>query len=144
MASVFDVAAFILRNTGPLTTVKLQKLVYYCQSWSLVWDEKPLFSERIEAWANGPVVPALFAEHKGKFYVTAEDFPMGNPDKFNQDEIETITSVLNHYGDKSAQWLVDLTHLEDPWKSTRGDCPHGQSCSREIPLGAMMEYYSGL
>ena len=43
MASVFDVAAYILEKQGEMTTLKLQKLVYYSQAWSLVWDEKPLF-----------------------------------------------------------------------------------------------------
>ena len=38
---VFDVAAYILQKTGSMTTMKLQKLVYYSQAWSLVWDEKP-------------------------------------------------------------------------------------------------------
>ena len=51
---VFDVAAYILEQKGSMTTMKLQKLVYYSQAWSLVWDEKPLFEEAIEAWANGP------------------------------------------------------------------------------------------
>ena len=32
--------------------MKLQKLVYYSQAWSLIWDEKPLFEEEIEAWAK--------------------------------------------------------------------------------------------
>lgn len=60
MVNVYDVAEFILRKFGSMTAMKLQKLVYYCQAWSLVWDEKPLFPERIEAWANGPVVRELF------------------------------------------------------------------------------------
>src|SRR5680860_1872649 len=60
MASVLDVAEYILKETGSMTTMKLQKLVYYSQAWSLVWDEKPLFGEPIEAWANdGPVRPCL-------------------------------------------------------------------------------------
>ena len=42
-----------------MTAMKLQKLVSYAQACSLVWDDKPLFAERIEAWANGPVAPAL-------------------------------------------------------------------------------------
>ena len=49
MANVFDVAACILKQKGPMTAMKLQKLLYYSQAWSLVWDEKPLFPERIEA-----------------------------------------------------------------------------------------------
>ena len=35
---VFDVAAYILEKIGSMTTMKLQKLVYYSQAWSLVWD----------------------------------------------------------------------------------------------------------
>ena len=42
---VFDVAAYILEKIGSMTTMKLQKLVYYSQAWSLVWDEKRLFEE---------------------------------------------------------------------------------------------------
>lgn len=65
MASVFDVAAYILERQGPMTTWKLQKLVY-CQAWSLVWDDDVLFPEEIEAWANGPVVRELYNAHRGK------------------------------------------------------------------------------
>ena len=52
--NVLDIAAYILCKQGAMTAMKLQKLVYYSQAWSLVWDDKPLFRERIEAWANGP------------------------------------------------------------------------------------------
>ena len=57
--SVLDVAASILKQHGPMSTWKLQKLCYYSQAWSLVWDEEPLFSEDIQAWAHGPVIPKL-------------------------------------------------------------------------------------
>ena len=43
MASVFDAATCILSRAGGMTAMKLQKLVYYAQAWSLVWDERPLF-----------------------------------------------------------------------------------------------------
>jgi len=43
MASVHDVAAYILDKRGPMSHMKLQKLVYYCQAWSLVWDEELFF-----------------------------------------------------------------------------------------------------
>jgi len=39
----FDVAAYILSKKAPMPAMKLQKLVYYAQSWSLVWDDEPLF-----------------------------------------------------------------------------------------------------
>jgi len=144
MANVFDVAKYILKKHGPTSTVKLQKLVYYSQAWSLVWDEKPIFKDKIQAWANGPVIPNLFRAHKGKFIVNTKDFSQGKLKKLNQDEKETINSVLDYYGDKTAQWLVDLTHLEDPWKDARIGCNPGERCSNKIRLGSLMEYYSGL
>ncbi|MBU2622475.1 MAG: DUF4065 domain-containing protein [Proteobacteria bacterium] len=144
MANVFDVACYILEQKRELTAVKLQKLVYYCQAWSLVWDEQPLFDEQIQAWANGPVVPDLFKFHKGKFNVTASNFQSKKSKKLTSPQKETINSVLKYYGDKTAQWLVDLTHLEDPWRNARGNCGCGEACNNEISHGSMMEYYSGL
>ena len=55
MANVFDVAKYIIEKQGQLTAMKLQKLVYYSQVWTLVWDEEPLFPEVIQAWGKGPV-----------------------------------------------------------------------------------------
>lgn len=144
MAKVFDVAKYIVKKYGTITTVKLQKLVYYSQAWSLVWDEKPLFRSQIEAWANGPVIPNLFRAHKGKFKVSVKDFPQGNIRRLTKEEKETIDNVLNHYGNKSAQWLVDLTHLEDPWEEARKGCEVGEKCSNKITNASMMDYYSGL
>ena len=66
-AGVLDVAAYILMKRGRLSAWKLQKLCYYAQAWSLVWDDECLFTERIEAWANGPVVPFLYKQHRRTF-----------------------------------------------------------------------------
>src|ERR1700730_81854 len=68
--TVHDVAAFIVNRQGEMSAMKLQKLVYYSQAWSLVWDDEPLFDDAIEAWANGPVVRALYARHRGQFKVS--------------------------------------------------------------------------
>ncbi len=48
--SVQDVAAYIIERHGRMSSMKLQKLVYYSQAWHLVWDDEPLFPERIQAW----------------------------------------------------------------------------------------------
>ena len=37
MTSIFDVAAYVLDKLGVMTTMKLEKLCYYSQAWSLVW-----------------------------------------------------------------------------------------------------------
>ncbi len=143
MANVLDVAAFILKERGPMTAMKLQKLVYYSQAWSLVWDEAPLFPEPIQAWANGPVSPALYDHHRGKFTVAAGNIP-GNPELLNGDEKETVQGVLTYYGDMSAQSLSDLTHAEDPWNKARAGLKPGASSSAEITHEMMAEYYGSL
>jgi uncharacterized phage-associated protein len=142
MATVFDVAACILTKRGGMTAWKLQKLIYYSQAWSLVWDERPLFNERIEAWANGPVCPDLYAAHRGAFMVTQID--RGDPSRLGGDAIETIDAVLEHYGDKSSQWLSDLTHREDPWRDARRGLPDGERGNVEITKGALADYYGRL
>lgn len=141
--SVLNVAKYILEKQGEMTAMKLQKLVYYAQCWSLVWDDKPLFDERIEAWANGPVCPSLYNAHRGKFSV-AEGMIAGITSDFSEEQLETIDGVLGFYGDKSAQWLSDLTHIEAPWKDAREGVPIGERCNREITHAAMVEYYGGL
>lgn len=142
MANVHDVAAYILKKLGSMTAMKLQKLVYYSQAWSLVWDEKPLFIEQIEAWASGPVVPALYEYYQGKFQINS--CTSGNPSLLTSTERETIDEVLNFYEDKSSQWLSDLTHKEDPWLSARKGLAPGERGNQEITHAAMAEYYGSL
>jgi uncharacterized phage-associated protein len=142
MNSVHDVAAYILERNGTMTTMKLQKLVYYCQAWSLVWDEDPLFHESIEAWANGPVVRELYDKHKALFNVSK--WRWGTPSSLSKKQKATIDAVLKFYGPKTSQWLSDLTHKEDPWVLARNGLGPSDRGSNEITLSSMMEYYSSL
>ncbi|MBC7873327.1 MAG: DUF4065 domain-containing protein [Ferruginibacter sp.] len=142
MATAHDVAAYILHKMGEMTAMKLQKLVYYSQAWSLVWDERPIFRDRIEAWANGPVVPALYQEHKGQFKV--RKWSHGDSDALPQEAKDTVDAVLDFYGKKSSQWLSDLTHSETPWQAARGRLAPGERGTKVISTGSMHEYYSGL
>jgi uncharacterized phage-associated protein len=142
MANVHDVARFILERSGEMTAMKLQKLVYYSQAWSLVWDEELLFPQAIEAWANGPVVPDLYKKHRGKFKV--DKWPCGNPQALSVKQKETIEAVLEFYGDKTSQWLSELTHQEMPWRQARNGLGSSERGSSVISPAAMAEYYSSL
>ncbi|NIY94641.1 Panacea domain-containing protein [Vibrio diazotrophicus] len=144
MATEFDVVKYILEELGEISAMKLQKLVYYSQAWSLVWDEEELFSEDFEAWANGPVLRSLYHEHRGLFKVNADTFSQGNKEELTEDQVETIDKVLEFYGDKSAQWLSNLTHKESPWKDARGTLEAMASSSEVITKGSMEEYYAAL
>jgi uncharacterized phage-associated protein len=143
MASVHDVVAYILRKQhGKIAAIKLHKLLYYSQAWSLVWDDRPLFNAKIEAWANGPVVPAVYRLHRGNYYV--EEWPCGDRQTLTSDEKDTVDAVLMKYGNKSSQWLSEMTHRETPWiKARRGLGPLDPG-NREITQSAMAEYYNSL
>lgn len=146
MARAADVAAYILAKRGPMTAMKLQKLVYYSQAWHLVWDEQQLFPDLIEAWANGPVVPALYREHRGRFELGPTETLGGDATKLTESERETVDAVLGYYGDKPANWLSELTHREAPWRNARehAGVQAGDRGSAVIEPGDMYEYYDGL
>lgn len=144
--SVFDVAEYIYEkfsdSSQKLTAMKLQKLLYYCQAWSLVWNEEPIFCEEIQAWANGPVIKELYDKHRGMFYV--ESVFDGQSSKLDEVQKDTVDRVLKSYGNKTAQWLSDLTHLEEPWREARnGLCTGDRGCNI-ISLRSLHEYYSSL
>ncbi len=142
MVSALDVAAYILEKMHKTTAMKLQKLVYYSQAWSLVWDGEQLFSENIQAWANGPVVRELYDVHKGMYSISS--ISGGDPSKLSNTQKETVDAVLEYYGDKSPQWLSDLTHMEEPWRKARAGLPETERSERVIKLSDMEEYYGSL
>ncbi|PHS37476.1 MAG: hypothetical protein COB07_10765 [Sulfurovum sp.] len=146
MANVFDVSKYILEQINEMTVMKLQKLVYYSQAWSLVWNENQLFNSEIQAWANGPVTVELYNIHKGHFKISAETLSKGDSNILEAEEKAIIDKVLDYYGDKTAQWLSDLTHMEQPWilAQNRGCVPANGFCQEPILISDMHEYYSGL
>ena len=143
MARVEDVAAYILRARGPMSAMKLQKLVYYSHAWHLVWEERPLFAAPIQAWANGPVVPALYHYHRG--LLTLSDGSIdGDPAILSADEASTIDAVLAAYGEKTAHWLSELTHSELPWQEAREGLQPMERGTTVISDAAIHAYYDGL
>ena len=67
--------AFIKRSKEEeitnLTPMKLQRLMYYAQSWHLAIKGEPLFDDFFARWPSGPVIPSLY--HAFKYY--------SNPDR---------------------------------------------------------------
>ena len=141
--NLFAVADYILSRQGPMSAMKLQKLVYYSQAWSLVWTEKELFPEEFQAWANGPVVWELYGAHRGEFRIEPGFF-RGDTGRLSQEQRDVIDKVLSFYGPKDPQWLSNLTHMESPWREARAGVPDGDRCSNIISKESLLEYYSSL
>lgn len=144
IVSAFDVARYILKKEGACSTMKLHKLLYYCQAWNLVWEDEPLFSQPIEAWANGPVVRSVFNFHKGMYIIKYSDFTLGNEALLTPKQRENVDEVLSFYGNKSAQWLIDQTHSESPWKDARIGMGINDRSANVISLESIHDFYSTL
>jgi uncharacterized phage-associated protein len=133
-----DVAAAVLSKTGTVSTMKMQKLVYYSQAWSLAITGEALFGEDFQAWANGPVCRQLFNRHRDYFSVTSWDGDASKVDEFHD---AIITLVVNKYGPLSAAELSDLTHSEGPWMQAREGLPRGAYSEAVISCESMRDFY---
>jgi uncharacterized phage-associated protein len=129
------------REAGDLIThLKLQKLVYYAQAWSLALLERPLFDEDFRAWTHGPVILSVwhaFKDYRWEALPPAEDVAEFEP------EVEALLNdVLAAYGEHSAKALEDLTHSEDPWIRARNGLPPEATCNATIPKDHLQQFYS--
>lgn len=143
MATANDVAAYVMDVLGrPCSTMKLQKLLYYSQGWSLIWDEEPLFDDAIQAWANGPVVYSVFDNHRGRFRV--DEWRYGDVNALTEAQMETVQTVVGFYGKYSGQELSELTHDEAPWLEAREGLSPGQRSQRALSLDTMQDFFGNL
>lgn len=112
--------AYAEADEADLSNLKLQKLLYYAQGHYLAEYGSPLFDDAIQAWAHGPVVPAVYHEYK---HCGSGDIQLGDGDPFLFEDIDSATSdflarVWNTYGEFAAWRLRDMTHNEKPWRLT--------------------------
>ena len=142
MASVYDVAKYILECCGEVTAMKLQKLAYYSQVWTIVWDEELLFEEEIQAWVNGSVIPALYQTHRGRFKVSSDTYNHGDCDNLTESQKDNINRVLSVYGKYTGQQLSDINHQEDPWIKARSVATANGIAV--ITTASIHEYHSGI
>lgn len=121
MANIYDVANFFIdladkqKNEDPMTHLRLQKLLYFAQAWSLVRFGKPLFEQTFEAWQYGPVVPELYRkyQHYGRNPLPCETF---DNECFTEEEYDLLLDVARYYMKYSTGMLVAMSHRQGaPW-----------------------------
>jgi uncharacterized phage-associated protein len=136
-----DVAATFIAKLGPLDAMKLQKLLYYAQGWHLAITGQPLSTDPIEAWRDGPVVPAVYARHQG--WRTVSSWAAGDPGGLDPEAQQLLDLVCASYGDLSGDDLSRLTHSEAPWLEGRRGLRDDERGERCIPYDAMRHYFTG-
>lgn len=101
-----------------ITPLELQKYLYYVQGITLAVYGIPAFENEIKAWSYGPVVEEIYhkyKENKGKEIREYKEINISKGIK------EIVKKVVSSYGKYTAYQLIDLTHEEEPWKTTNHD-----------------------
>ena len=139
-----DIAAWILagvdRDAGDsITHLKLQKLIYYVQAWSIALRDKPLFDEDMQAWAHGPVAETVFHEYRDQGW-DAIPAPKAVP-KIEDEDAEHIREGGEGESEDSAKHLERMTHSEAPWICARNGLPPEARSTRVVSKAEMKAFY---
>ena len=119
-----------------ITNLKLQKILYFVQAYYLAKLNKPLFSDNLEAWEYGPVVPSVYRKYKSKKsnpIICEED-----KSSLSAEDKRVVKKVWNSFGGYSASRLVDIVHAHTPWKEAN------ESVNKVISQKSIKEYYTPL
>lgn len=141
MRDAINISNYVINkciNDGhPISNLKLQKILYYIQGEFLANSNKPAFSESIQAWKHGPVVPEVYYEFNK--YIASninEKQPFNKELLFAPQEIRTINKVIDEKSKYSAWELVENTHLEDPWIKN-----YKNGLNNNIPIEDIKKYF---
>lgn len=141
---IINVAAKILEIMGPMTTMKLQKLVYYSQAHSLATTGLSLFPEDFEAWTNGPVSLELFNRHRGRLIISSSNLLLTMNERaviLEESQIDIIKTVCSKLGRLSGDELSERTHKETPWIQARIGVPEDKGSEEIISKQSIHDYY---
>ena len=100
-----------------ITNQKLNNLMYFAQGWSLALRGRPLFSNEIQAWRYGPVIPAIYHEYRncGNMPLTVVDDSYSS-NVFSGEEYSLLLDIYAEYGRYTARALTEMTHEpKTPW-----------------------------
>lgn len=144
MYSVLTIADEILKHAKrlerALTPMQLNKIAYISQGLSLAMLQRPMFSDRIEAWKYGPVIPTLYQATKkyGRAEIPANLIDKDSPDALDNDTQALLKEVVEKYSHLTGVQLSSLTHRPGtPWYQVYEPDVMG----KEIPTHIIREHY---
>jgi uncharacterized phage-associated protein len=101
--SAHDVARIMHELLDHPSPLRVHKLCYYAQGFHLGRTDTLLFADDIQAWVDGPVVPAL------------DRTPPKHATELTDDERSSVEAAIDRYGRLDDRQLVRRTHNESPW-----------------------------
>ena len=68
---ILVLSEYIIKHYGPMSHLKLQKLLFYCDAYHLAYFEQELVNDEFEAWVHGPVCRKVYDSFKDKSILTS-------------------------------------------------------------------------
>lgn len=119
MYDVLDVCRYIIYYSNQkhytITNLRLQKTLYFVQSFFLLNKNTACFSNTMEAWNLGPVVPDAYAYYKKYKAGGLFNRPGYKNDVISASDQEYINTVVDALSKYTTYQLVDITHNQSPW-----------------------------
>lgn len=118
------IANYFIETPIYTDNIRLNKLVYIAYGFYYAYFDKALFSEVIEAWKFGPVIPSIYHSLKHYSYQSIStpynDNPFSNEYPRIDYEDENLKAILEGvitiYGKMLATSLINRTHKKGtPW-----------------------------
>lgn len=143
--SAKTVADYILASFqevgDPITTAKLQKLLYYVQGWHLAEHGEPAFNGRIEAWMHGPTCPEIHDLYHGHWGRPIQE-PVERPSGLEDRLIKLMDEIIELYGVDTGYSLHLRCREESPWLEARkGISNHQEGCREEVTQESMQRFF---
>lgn len=107
------VSQYIIKNNDETTNLSLQKILYYCQLFSYVIFNRPLFNSKCSAWDHGPVFSNIYYKYKSN---ENELTPVDSDTTFDSNTNDLVDEIIKDFGCYSGKVLCYFTHTEDTWK----------------------------
>ena len=141
---------YIVKNYGPMSHLKLQKLLFYCDAYHLAYFEEELIVDKFQAWVHGPVFRRLYDNLKDKSILHAElEYKAGPGDidvehcfnSLTNDQRDLIKDVLDNLSTWSGLQLESATHKERPWIEARIGVGPAERCETYISKETTRDFY---
>ena len=138
-----DIANFYIKlakeiEDDSFDNLKINKMLYFAQAWALVKLGHPIFSDSIQAWDYGPVIPDVYRAFK-----CCGSMPIDSPiDDFDEtelstEELELLLDVYRNYGQFTGLALKNMTHIMgSPWNQV-----YEKGMNKVIPNDLIQAYF---
>lgn len=143
LSKLFRIADYIVykctvENNWGITSLKLQKLLYFVQAYYINKKGKTLFDDDFEAWVHGPVNVYVYKNYVIKPSNLTMEQICKDMDVYESNIIDEALAV---FGELTGGLLVSLSHNEKPWIEAREGLKSWERSQNKITRERMLDYY---